>query len=84
MIAVGADKGVAITKAKATAFYKHTGFQGATSHVDDKYGVDVDDVYAIQDILPSAMKEKYSIIVSASESGEGDAVNLGYFQLHKL
>ena len=47
MLSVGADKAAAIMQAKKTAFYKHTGFVGAPSHVDDKYGVDVDDLHEI-------------------------------------
>lgn len=47
--------------AKETAFYLHTGFEGAISHIDDKYGLDVDDLYEIYDILPVADKEKYSV-----------------------
>ncbi|MDE3143443.1 MAG: DUF1543 domain-containing protein [Bacteroidota bacterium] len=78
------DKSVAIQKAKETAFYKHTGFAGATSHIDDKYGVDVDDVYEIEDILPDTAKEKYSIVLAASDSIANDELHLGYFKLDKL
>lgn len=56
MLTVAADKGIAIQKAKQTAFYKHTGFEGASSHIDDKYGIDVDDIYEIEDILPAQLK----------------------------
>src|SRR6478672_2861996 len=54
MLAVAANKSDAIKQAKETAFYKHTGFKGAPSHIDDKWGVDIDDVYEIEDILPVA------------------------------
>src|SRR6202012_4152113 len=40
MLAVAADVGEAVRKSKGTALDKHTGFPGAPSHVDDKYGVD--------------------------------------------
>ena len=40
-----------IKVAKATTFYKHFSFEGATSHIDDKYGIDVDDIYNVNDIL---------------------------------
>lgn len=78
------NKGEAINKAKQTAFYKHTGFAGATSHIDDKYGVDVDDVYQIEDILPHHFKEKYSIEISKAEDGKEDQLNIGYYKLSKL
>lgn len=57
MLAVAVDKGAAVQQAKQTAFYKHTGFKGAESHIDDRYGIDVDDVYEISDILTSRMKK---------------------------
>jgi hypothetical protein len=85
MIVAAPDKGEAIRKAKATAFYRHTGFRGAESHIDDKYGVDVDDIYAIEEILPTAVKDQYTLRLTQS-IGDGlpDPIRLGYFQLHKL
>src|SRR5678809_1545416 len=68
MIIAANNKGEAIDTAKQTAFFRHTDFKGATSHIDDKYGVDVDDVYEIADILPVGIKEKYSISVSPVDS----------------
>ena len=64
MIIAAADKAEAVNISKQTAFFKHTGFKGATAHIDDKFGVDVDDVYEITDILPATAKEKYSLLVS--------------------
>ena len=81
MIIAAADKSEAINVSKKTAFFRHTGFKGATAHVDDKYGVDVDDVYEITDILPAATKEKYSIVVSPAENVAEDEIQLGYFKL---
>ncbi|MDQ2753757.1 MAG: DUF1543 domain-containing protein [Bacteroidota bacterium] len=74
----------AIAQAKQTAFYKHTGFAGATSHIDDRYGVDVDDVYQIEDILPNYFKEKYTIEISKAEEVEEDELHIGYYKLSKL
>ncbi|MFN2438418.1 MAG: DUF1543 domain-containing protein [Chitinophagaceae bacterium] len=84
VLVAGENKFFAIQRAKATAFYKHTGFKGAESHVDDKYGVDVDDIYEIEDILPLRLKSKYSIELSPVANAEEDELHLGYFQLHKL
>jgi len=84
MLTVADDKGKAIQQSKQTAFYKHTGFEGANSHVDDKYGIDVDDIYAIEDVLPLELKEKYSIRVSPTEVSDSDVIQLGYFKLDKL
>jgi hypothetical protein len=84
MLAVAEEKGKAIQAAKQTAFYKHIGFEGAGSHVDDKYGVDVDDIYAIEDILPAYIKERYSLKVLPAETEKFDTMNLGYFKLDKI
>lgn len=84
MLVAAENKGDAIKKAKTTAFYKHTGFKGASSHIDDKYGVDVDDVFEIADILSEAIKEKYFILITKAEEDKKDEMNLGYFMLEKL
>jgi hypothetical protein len=85
MILAAADKGEAIRKGKETAFYRHTGFSGAESHIDDKYGVDVDDIYNIEDILPEAVKSRYCLQLTKTNGDDRqDPVRLGYFQLHKL
>jgi len=84
MLTVAKDKGAAIQQAKQTAFYKHTGFKTAESHIDDKYGVDVDDIYAIEDILPDALKQQYTLIISPNAEAVADEIHLGYFKLEKL
>jgi len=81
MIIAATDKAAAVNLSKQTAFFKHTGFKGATAHIDDKFGVDVDDIYEIADILPAAAKEKYSLLVSPGRSAAEDKINLGYFKL---
>jgi hypothetical protein len=84
MLSVASDKSEAINQAKTTAFYKHTGFKGADSHIDDKYGVDVDDLYEIGEILPLSIKEKYSIEIRMSDGIEKDEWHLGYTKLSSL
>ena len=84
MLAVAPEKGEAIQQAKQTAFYKHTGFKGATSHIDDKYGIDIDDVHAIEDILPAENKLKYAIRISKATTDHEDELHLGYFTFQKL
>jgi len=81
MIIAAPDKAEAINISKKTAFFRHTGFKGATAHIDDKFGVDVDNVYEITDILPTAAKEKYSILVTPEDSLAEDEMKLGYFKL---
>ena len=84
-LSVAENKGKAIREVKETAFYKHTGFEGAHSHIDDKYGVDVDDVYEITDILSASLKERYSIsIETATTPLPEDEWHIGYVKLSSL
>lgn len=78
------NKSAAIQLAKRSAFYKHTGFKGAGSHIDDKYGIDVDDIFEIEDILPRYTKEKYGLLLYPAGEVVEDKINLGYFKLDKL
>jgi hypothetical protein len=84
MVVAAKDKGEAIKKAKETAFYKHTRFKGANSHIDDKYGVDVDDIYAIEDILPNELTTQYTIQLEKATELKEDELYLGYFKLSKI
>jgi hypothetical protein len=85
ILTVAENKGLAVQKAKQTSFYIHTGFEvNASSHIDDKYGIDVDDVYQIEDILPAIIKEKYSIQISRDENILPDELFLGYLKLDKI
>jgi hypothetical protein len=71
-------------RSKETAFYKHTGFKGAVSHIDDRYGVDTDDAFEVIDILPASVKEKFELTISADLTGENDSLRLGYLPLFKI
>ena len=85
MIVAAKDKATAISLSKQTAFYKHTGFKGANSHIDDKYGIDVDDVYAIRDILPTSDKSTHFISIQPAKPGiPEDEIHLGYFRLDNV
>jgi len=84
MLAVAEKKSDAIKQAKATAFYKHTGFKGAASHIDDKYGIDVDDIYEITDILPAEIKAAFQLKITPNKKAKKDEWHLGYLNLKKL
>ena len=84
IVTAAKDKGEAIRKSMQTAFYKHCGFKGAESHVDDKYGIDVDDLYQIEDILPDEIKNKYTIVLSATNNLAPDELHIGYVKIDKL
>jgi hypothetical protein len=84
MLAVSGEKSEAIRQAKQTAFYKHTGFNGAESHIDDKYGIDVDDIHKIEEILPAEQKEKFHLLIKPAEDLQKDEWHLGYTMLTKV
>ncbi len=85
LLCVASDKGAAVKQAKESAFYKHTGFKGATSHIDDKFGVDVDDIYEIADILPANLKNSYSIHLEKVEAAlPEDELHIGYVKFSSL
>ena len=84
IIIAALDKNSAIKKAKQTIFFTHTGFKNAPAHIDDKYGMDVDDIYDIKDILPFDFKEKYTIKLSENFNYQHDAIHLGYMKLETL
>lgn len=84
MIVAAPGKGEAILLSKQTAFYQHTGFKGATSHVDDKYGIDVDDFFELADILDDQYKNQYSIMLTPAAREKNDTIHLGYLKLDKL
>lgn len=84
VLSVHDERSQAIQDAKKTVFFKTNTLKGAGSHIDEKYGVDVDDIYKIEDILSTEFKEKYHIqIVPANDLTE-DTVHLGYFKLDKI
>lgn len=83
-LAVAESVGIAAKVAKATTFYKHYSFEGATSHIDDKYGIDVDDIHNVDDILATVYKENYSIQITPSEIPlKEDYLNIGYLKIEK-
>ncbi|WP_187263529.1 DUF1543 domain-containing protein [Pontibacter beigongshangensis] len=85
MLVVARTKAEAIRQARQTAFYKHTGFKGAPAHVDDKFGVDVDELYQVKELLPEETKRRYSLTLSSTTaSSSADELHLGYFKLNKL
>jgi Domain of Unknown Function (DUF1543) len=81
-LCVAENKAEAITKAKETKFYAEAGFPGAPSHIDDKFGVDIDDIYEIEDILPLRLKEKFKLQIQKDDDvTDEDHLHLGYFKL---
>lgn len=73
----------AIQAVKNTSFYQEYNLspQGY-SHIDNKYGVDIDDIYEISEILSNDFKQKYAIqITPSTEQLPDDLITLGYMKL---
>jgi len=89
LLAVSQSLSLATKTSKQTAFYKHYSVKnefskGAISHIDEKYGIDVDDAYNVQDILTSKYKEKYQLKITPSENIEKDILHIGYVKMSSL
>lgn len=81
----GSSMSEIIKKSKKTEFYKTMGFKDAPSHIDDKFGVAIDDISKVNDILPTSMKEKYSVILEKSEAeNQENYTFIGYIKLSKI
>jgi hypothetical protein len=68
--------------AKETVFFKHH----LSPHIDDKYGIDVDDVYEIDELLPDFFKDKYYVGIrkSLQERQQEDIITNGYYTMEIL
>lgn len=88
MLAVSPTLSVALKKAKKTVFYKHCGYsgnKGAVSHIDEKYGIDVDDFHKVTDLLPPESKILYQLKITAlPEPNEDDELHIGYVKMKSL
>ena len=79
---VGKSLSDVIKRVKQTDFYKTMGFANAVSHIDDKHGVDIDDIYNVNDLLSEISKEKYSIILEKSEAeNQENVMKIGYLKI---
>ncbi|MNT80995.1 hypothetical protein D3C72_2205350 [compost metagenome] len=84
VLSVHDERAQAIQEAKKTLFFKTNSIKGANSHIDEKYGIDVDDIYKIEDILSMEARKKYQIEITESTGLPEDEIHLGYFKLDKL
>ncbi|SDE18861.1 DUF1543 domain-containing protein [Niabella drilacis] len=85
LITIAGSMGAAVQRAKQTAFYKdYNAAAKAGSHIDNKYGVDVDDVCNVEDILPGYQKKRFMLTLTKEEGLTEDAVGIGYLKLDQL
>lgn len=63
LLAVAKDMGEAVRIAKQSTFYKqyNTEDKKGISHVDDKYGVDVDEIFNVAEVLPPQQKQNFQL-----------------------
>lgn len=95
-LVVAQDLAEASRIAKQTVFWKHH----ESSHIDDKYGIDVDDIYNVEDLLTEEMKRRYRLVFEevvggdvvggdgdggiVGDSSGEDKLEVGYLKLSKL
>ncbi|MFD0793641.1 DUF1543 domain-containing protein [Mucilaginibacter litoreus] len=87
MLTVQPDRISAVQDAKKTIFFKNSTIKtvkGANSHIDEKYGIDVDEIYRVEEILARHHKAKYHIQVIPGADKLQDEIHLGYFKLDKI
>jgi hypothetical protein len=84
MLAVGDSLSEVTKKAKDTAFYKHCGFKGATSHIDDKFGIDIDDAFRVREILLPIFTDQFEIQITPTENTSEDPLHIGYLKIDKI
>jgi hypothetical protein len=58
---------LASKKAETSTFYKHCGFEGAPSHIDDEYGVDIDNIYNVNRYIGQTKQRTLHLKISKSE-----------------
>ncbi len=83
ILTVAKSLAVATKNAKQTAFFKHCGFAGAESHIDDKYAIGLDEFYKVEDLLANRMKN-FKIVLSPATDKKSDLLHPGYLKISKL
>lgn len=85
ILSVAQDMAAAVKLSKKTAFYKHCGFKGAVTHIDDKYGIDIDDSHKVSDLLNTETKLHYQLnITDLVAPKEADKLHVGYLKLKSI
>ena len=84
VVAIGKTLGEASKKARNSTFYKHFTFKGATSHVDDSYGIDIDEAFKVTEILAKNFTDHYSLQITENNTTVEDPLHIGYLKLDKI
>src|SRR5690606_30973610 len=79
LLVVAPDMAGAIKSAKEQTFWKHS----VSAHIDNKYGIDVDDIYDVEDILSPGFRKSYRLAIQFTGQPVADALHPGYLKLSK-
>lgn len=87
LLCVASSKAEAVHKAKQTAFYRDYN-QVSPSHIDDHLGVDIDELFTVEEVLPQKFKDHYSLAITPIGKGETanfpeDELCVGYLKFPK-
>lgn len=85
LLTVQSSKAAATSAAKQSAFYRSS----KGSHIDDQYGVDIDDIYNVEDILPFEVRRSYRLVFERLEDDHAgllpeDPLHIGYTKFSQL
>jgi len=74
----------ALKIARQSPFFKSasTGTKAGVSHVDDKYGFDLDDIYRVEDLL--TVKDQYQLQITRTKVAAEDQEHIGYLKISTL
>lgn len=86
ILVVAPNTADAIKQAKQSRFFKEASCisAGGASHIDDKYGIDVDEIHRIEDVWSEKEKEQYELLIEEVLQAPIDADQIGYLKLSKL
>lgn len=87
LLTVQDNRKSAIKESTSTEFFKTSSIaaiKSAGAHIDEKYGIDVDDVYRIEDVLSPEIKTLWHIELTPNPEAKADQIHLGYFKLDRL
>ncbi|MFD1770995.1 DUF1543 domain-containing protein [Sphingobacterium suaedae] len=72
----------AASNAKSTSFFKNF----ISPHIDDRYGLDVDDICVVEDALPHYIRKKYQLLIEPETAlvDPNDEFHIGYLKFAQL
>lgn len=84
-LVVAPNLAVAQQEIKKSAFYKNYDFPGAVSHIDDKYGLDIDESYNVSELIRAEDKLCYGLQMTiAPKDQPEDELYIGYLPLKNI